>query len=128
MNDPALFGPWFKGNTWNAWRAFLAALFGLPMNAEQVALYRKHTGRTTPPTQQFREARLLCGRRAGKSLIAALLAVYLAVFRDYSAYLAPGELATMMVIAADRRQARVIIRFVKGFVNGIPMLARDDHS
>ena len=124
MNDPALFGSWFKGNTWNAWRAFLSALFGLSMNPEQLALYRKHTGRTTPPTTQFREARLLCGRRAGKSLIAALLAVYLAVFRDYSPYLAPGELATMMVIAADRRQARVIMRFIKGFVNGVPMLAQ----
>jgi hypothetical protein len=124
MNDPALFGPWFKGNTWNPWRAFLSALFGLPMNAEQLVLYKKHTGRTNPPTHQFREARLLCGRRAGKSLIAALLAVYLAVFRDYSQYLAPGELATMMVIAADRRQARVIMRFIKGFVNGVPMLAQ----
>jgi hypothetical protein len=28
-----------------AWRAFLAALFGLPMTAEMVALYQNHSGR-----------------------------------------------------------------------------------
>lgn len=124
MDDAKLFGPWFRGKSWDAWRAFLCALFGLPMSEAQLELYRQHTGRTTAPTRQFREAQLLCGRRAGKSLIAALIAVYLAVFRDYAPYLAPGEVATMMVIAADRRQARVILRYVKGFINGVPMLAR----
>jgi hypothetical protein len=124
MDDPKLFGPWFRGASWDSWRALLAALFALPMTETQLALYRLHTGRTTPPTRQFREARLLCGRRAGKSLIAALITVFLAAFRDYTPYLAPGELATMMVIAADRRQARTIIRFVKGFLKGVPMLAR----
>ena len=35
MRDPALFGPWFKDrDSWRAWEAFLAALFGLPMDAD----------------------------------------------------------------------------------------------
>lgn len=123
MDDPKLFGPWFRGDSWDAWRAFLAALFGLPMSPEQLEVYRKHTGRTEAPTKQFREARLLCGRRAGKSLIAALIATYLAVFRDYSPYLAPGEVATCMVVAADRKQARVIIRFVRAFIKETSLLA-----
>jgi hypothetical protein len=123
MSDPKLFGPWFRGKSWTLWRVLLAALFGLPMTVDQAELYRKHTGRSKPPTKPFREARLLCGRRSGKSLIAALIAVFLAIFRDYTPYLAPGELATMMVIAADRRQARVIMRFIKGFVSGVPLLA-----
>ncbi len=123
MSDPNLFGAWFRGKSWALWRVFLAAQFGLPMTAEQAELYRKQSGRTILPTKPFREARLLCGRRSGKSLIAALIAVFLAVFRDYTAYLAPGELATMMVIAADRRQARVIMRYVKGFVAGVPFLS-----
>ena len=32
MGDPNLFAPWFRdAGTWQGWRAFLAALFGLPM-------------------------------------------------------------------------------------------------
>jgi hypothetical protein len=33
---------------------------------------------------------VIVGRRGGKSLIAALVAVFLACFKDYSAVLAPG--------------------------------------
>jgi hypothetical protein len=32
MDHPQLFGRWFKGSSWNPWRAFLAALFALPEN------------------------------------------------------------------------------------------------
>lgn len=28
-----------------------------------------------------------------------------------------------MVLAADRRQARVIIRYINGFLDGVPMLS-----
>lgn len=96
MDDPKLFGPWFKGDSWAAWRVFLAALFGLPMSESQLESFRAHTGRTAAPTVQAREARLLCGRRAGKSLIAAFIATFLACFRDYQPFLAPGEMATVM--------------------------------
>ena len=52
------------------------------------------------PTEAFREAWVVAGRRAGKSRIAALIAVYLAVFKDYAHCLAPGETAAVMVLAA----------------------------
>ena len=83
MDDPNLFGAWFRGDTWNAWRAFLAALFALPMTDAMVDIFRECTKRTAVPSGPFREVRLLCGRRAGKSLIAALIAVFLAFFRDF---------------------------------------------
>jgi hypothetical protein len=74
------------------------------------------------PDKPSGEATLICGPRAGKSRTLALLAVYLAAFRDYSGRLAPGEMATVAVIAADRRQARVILRYVTGLLNAVPML------
>jgi phage terminase large subunit-like protein len=37
--------------------------------------------------------------------------------------LAPGERGTLMVIAADRRQARVVFRYVEGLLDEVPMLA-----
>ena len=53
----------------------------------------------------------------------ALIATYLATFRDYEPYLAPGEVATIPIIAADRRQARAIFRFTIGLLNAVPLLA-----
>lgn len=123
MDDPALFGPHFRGGSWTAWRAFLAALFGLPMPDDQLALYRHHTGRVEPPSAPFTEAALICGRRGGKSRVLALIATYLATFRDYEPFLAPGERATVAIIAADRRQARSIFRFTIGLLTTVDMLA-----
>ncbi|MFT3792088.1 MAG: terminase family protein [Rudaea sp.] len=122
--DPKLFGPWFARGDWTAWRAFLAALFGLPMDADMLAIYQRHTGRTSAPTSAFGEAWLVCGRRAGKSFVMALCAVWLACFRTYRQHLQPGEVATIAVLAADRKQARTIMRYVTGMVQGIPMVKR----
>jgi hypothetical protein len=123
MDDPQLFGPWFKGTSWSIWRAFLAALFACEMSPEELAIFQRLTARKTAPSIAFREAWLCCGRRAGKSRIAALIAVYLALFRSYQQFLAPGEIGTVLVIAADRKQARTIMRYVKAFVTDIAFLA-----
>ena len=123
--DKALFAPWFKKEaTWKAWFVFLSALCALPMTEEQLAVYRACTGRTEPPTTPATEAWLVCGRRAGKSFILALIAVYLACFHSYRQQLAPGERATILVVAADRKQARVIMRYVRGLLTNVAMLAR----
>jgi hypothetical protein len=123
LDDPGLFAPHFRGGTWRAWRAFLAALFGLQMDDDQIELYRAHTARTAPPVALFIKAALIIGRRGGKSRILALIACYLACFREYSPFLAPGEVATIAIIAANRAQARSIFRFTIGLLRAVPMLA-----
>jgi hypothetical protein len=124
MRDQRLFGKAFRDEaTWRAWQAFLAALFGIAMSAEQAETFRACTGRSGLPDRPFREAWLVCGRRSGKSFVMALIAVFLACFRDYRAYLGPGEKATIMVVAADRRQARQVLRFVRGLLSA-PVLAK----
>lgn len=121
--DPSLFARWFRGETWQRWLAFLAALFGLEITEEQAAIFREHTARSVLPSESAREAWVIVGRRGGKSLVAALVAVFLACFKDYSNLLAPGEAATVMLIAADRRQARVVMRYITGFIDLVPMLS-----
>jgi hypothetical protein len=86
-------------------------------------LFRQCTGREDRPTGGFREAWLVVGRRGGKSIVLALIAVFLATFIDWTPYLSPGERGTVMVIATDRRQARVIFRYVQAFLSRVPMLA-----
>jgi hypothetical protein len=122
IDDKAVFAPFFRGATWDAWRVFLAALFALPMTPEQLAIYSKHTARGTPPVSPLTEAWLCIGRRGGKSFILATIAVFLACFKDWRPYLGPGEVGTIMIIAADRRQARTTMRYVAGLLKAVPML------
>jgi len=123
--DTNLFARWFRDcASWQSWFVFLSALFALPITPQQLEVYRGCTGRTHPPTGPISEAWLCCGRRAGKSFMLALCAVYLAVFRDYRQYLAPGERGTLMVIAVDRRQARTVLRYIRALLSEVPMLKR----
>jgi hypothetical protein len=77
-------------------------------------------GGRCPPRGQPERHGFIVGRRGGKSRIAALLAVYLAAFQNLHA--GKGERATLPVIAADRKQARVVFGYVKGLLHGAPML------
>jgi hypothetical protein len=121
--DPELFARWFRDPvTWRAWFVFLRVLFGLPMSEADRTLYAACTGRAAAPAGGFREAWLICGRRGGKSMILALVAVFLAVFIDWSPYLSPGERGTVMIIAADRRQARTILRYIRALLK-TPVIA-----
>jgi phage terminase large subunit-like protein len=125
MQDKNLFRPWFRDPaTWAAWRAFVAALFALKMTPEQLTIFRDCTNRTEAPTKPATEAWLICGRRAGKSFILALTSVYLACFFEYRKHLSPGERGTVLVIATNAKQARVIFRYVRALLTNIPMLKR----
>lgn len=124
LDDPNVFAPHFpNAATWRPWRAFLAALFALPMDEDALALYRECTARSQPPSAPATEAWLKIGRRGGKSRILALIAVYLATFRDWRPYLAPGERGHVLVVAADRRQARQILGYVRALLKKTPLLA-----
>jgi hypothetical protein len=125
MADPMVFAPLLRpGPDWEKWRVFLSALFGLPMSQGQKQIFQHCTHRTNPRAIGYREAWLCCGRRALKSFTLAMVAVFLAAFRDWRVFLGPGEAGTIMIIAADRKQCRVILRYVKGLLTNIPMLEK----
>jgi hypothetical protein len=123
--SPKLFKPWFRDpKTWASWFCFLKVLFGLKLNAEELDLFRRCTGRDQPRPEGYLEAWLICGRRAGKSFVIALTVVFLACFRSWAEFLAPGERGTIMVVAADRRQARVIHRYCRALLMRVPALTQ----
>lgn len=114
--DPNLFGPWFAGETWDTWSVVDKAAFGEPLTDAEMTVFRELTGRDEAPTEPVSELWAICGRRSGKDVKAAAIAVYLATFgaefSNYRAYLAPGEKAVVQCLAVDRDQAGVVLSYM----------------
>lgn len=112
--------PLFVGPSWDGWRALIRVLAGEPLTTpEERAVFERLTARVYTH-RTYREAWIIAGRRAGKSRVAALMAVYATTCRTYT--LAPGEVGVFMVVAADRRQARVVKRYIAGLLRASPVL------
>src|SRR5271169_795368 len=101
--------PWFKGaSDWTAWRAFLCAIYGLPMTEREYQIFRNCTGRKDPPKTKVREAWVAVGRRGRKSAVAATIAVFEGAYHQHGSYLAPGERARIPIISKDKDDAVVV--------------------
>ena len=55
--------------------------------------------------------------------MAAAIAAETACFTDWRTVLAPGEVATVAVIAGDRAQARTVFRYVRALISETSLLA-----
>jgi hypothetical protein len=118
LDDPHLLGASIRdAESWKPWRALLAAAFGLSLSEDQLALFRQCTGRRVPPGAPAAYLWLCIGRRGGKSFAMALIAVFLAVFKDWRKYLSPGERAIVLLVAADREQAKILHRYCQGILS-----------
>ncbi len=123
MTHPRLLGRTFVGESWAAWRVLLAVIFGLPLAGRELVLFRMFTGRNAPRNAGYREAWLICGRRAGKSQIVALIAIFLAL-QNYAEHLSPGEVPIVAVLGADRPQALVVFKYTRGLLHSCPALKK----
>jgi hypothetical protein len=47
----------------------------------------------------------------------ALMAIYLAVFRDWRPKLTAGERAIILLVAGDRQQSKILYRYIVGILN-----------
>jgi hypothetical protein len=124
MTTPELAARTFGGPTFAAWRTVAKVLDGLPLDASELELYRQITHREAAPTQSFSEAYLVKPRRAGGTLFAAAVGLH-AALQDYRDRLGPGEVATVAMIASDRRQARQLMNYVKGLIDDSPLIAAE---
>jgi hypothetical protein len=122
MNHPGLFGPWFQGDSWSAWRSVLKATSALPMTESERAFFRDVAERE-PPTEPVKEAFYIMGRRSGKDSVASLIAADKAAFFAQQDSLRRGERAMVVCLGCDRDQARIILNYIRAFFTDIPPLA-----
>ena len=121
LEDPELLGSALAGDTWHAWRALLIAAMGEPLSEDELKTFTKFTGRETPPSQRVDELWCVVGRRGGKSRAMAVFAVYLAGLCDYSR-LARGETGVVLLIAPDKKQAKVLLDYAEGTLQSTPLM------
>jgi hypothetical protein len=124
LTRKGIFAPLFREPaTWRAWEVYLRALFGLGIDdPKDRRLFRECTGLVKPPAEAVRESFVICGRRSGKSYISAIIASFLAAFRDWKPYLSPGERGWIFVIANDKAQAGIIKAYISGIFHRVPCL------
>ncbi len=120
MGNPDFFGPYFSGDSWATWHAVLLAAEGAPLDDDQLTRFAAAADRS-PPTCRVKELWVIAGRRAGKDSIASLLAT-VAALGDYRAQLRPGERATIVCLAVDREQARIVLKYIQGYFREIALL------
>lgn len=125
IENPKLFRPLFKDpRTWWSWFVLLKTLFALDMTRQEKKLYRKCTGRRKPPVKPFKELWAIIARRGGKSFMASIVAVFLALFFDFKKYLSPGERGVIQIVASDKAQARVIFKYISAILNSSPVFSQ----
>jgi len=121
IEDEALLGRFFSGQSWHTHLAVLKAAAALPLTDEELQLFRTVAGDRNPPTQPVKELDYAAGRRSGKDSIASAI-VAAAALGDYRKYCRPGETPLIACIACDRAQSRIIYKYVSAYFNEVPML------
>lgn len=116
------FSEWLGPHDWEPWRAFLSALFGERLSKKHRKIYQACTGRKDQRLEPYREAWCIAGRRARKSAIAAVIAVYLGVYGQWQR--AKGETVRILVIAVSKNQAAIIKNYALAILESHPALAR----
>lgn len=123
IHDTKLFGPLFtKLDTWNPWLTFLKAIYGLPMDATDLARFQQHTGRHVPRSGGYPEAACIVGCQSGKSQIASLVGSYEAM----QALKGRQRGVFVPLLAQDLRSSqRALFGYVREAIRVSPMLSQE---
>lgn len=127
LHDRQLFGasPAFHDlSTWRPWLVFLSAAYGLQLDAEDEALFKRCTGRTSyaPPPGGWPEVVCIVGRQAGKTRVAALLAAFEAALAEPCR---DGEKYALLLAQDWRAAIRASFSYIRSLLDASPILRRE---
>jgi hypothetical protein len=118
MDGP--FKPWFPGDSWAPWKAVLSAAFALPMSDDELAIFKALAGGREPPGRRVKELWIIAGRRSGKDSMASALGAWTSgIEESHIGRLRPGEMASVLCIATDRDQAKIVKRYMDSYFTAI---------
>jgi hypothetical protein len=108
--------------SWSTWLTVLKAAHGLDLTKTERKTFSAIAGGRKPPRRPCNELWCVCGRRSGKSRMAALTSVYCAAFLDHKAKLAPGETGFVLCLSPTLAQAQLVFSYCLAFLESSPIL------
>ncbi len=110
---------------------FLRLFYGLALSREDKKIARECLDIDKLPPKQKRlgkeypEAPAICGRRSGKSdRLASNIAVYESAMGGHEKYLSAGEKGFVLLIAQDKKAAKILYRYILAKFQGSPLLSQ----
>jgi hypothetical protein len=122
LEDPAIMGNAFAGDSWLPWRSLLIAANGEELSTKERAIFTELTGRPREPLERVEELVTVKGRRSGGTSAAGAMLVYAGCLTDYSDCLAPNEKALALCLAPNARQAQIAFDRTAGLIDTSEML------
>jgi hypothetical protein len=123
MKDINLLGAPFQAPTFWTWHCVAKLLSGEKFDAREAKLFRQCTGRTKLPKGPVKNLIFLSGRRSGKDRFMSAVAIYRAALAaNWQEILSPGEQGIVLLLGADKKQARILRQYCAGLLKA-PMLA-----
>jgi phage terminase large subunit-like protein len=101
----------------------LIAAIGEQLTNDERRIFQQFTGREREPNKRVEELIAVIGRRGGKSRAISVLAAYLAGLCEPPS-LVRGERGIILIVAADQRQASVILDYVDANFQQSPILSQ----
>lgn len=128
INDPKLFRPFLGDDldSWSQWMVALRTLYGLPVSKADKGLVKLCTGRKRKslPDDGFDTGLFLCGRRSGKSRIAATVGAFEACLAGREQRLAPGETGVVAIVSPTKTQSKVVRDYLESLFD-TPLLKNE---
>src|SRR5882757_9470801 len=123
LSDPETLGSYFAAGSWRGWKIIAKAIYGEKLSKKETEFFKSIAGDRDPPNRRVREVWLIVGRRGGKDSFASALAAYHSAAIDYQGILRPGEKVSVQCLACDKRQARIILNYTRGYFVRKPLLS-----
>ena len=96
------------------------------MSISETELFKAMTGNDYkyPLERVLNRINLICGRRAGKSTISAILAIYCAIKTNWKPYLSTTPSASVVVLSHSREFSEEVLDIIRNFFESSPILMR----
>jgi hypothetical protein len=127
--DPNYFGNVFAGESYWTWKVAGKLLDGIQLTEErEIALFERCTGRpyNRQAARAVRRLIMLVGRRGGKDRFESAVGIWRAALcQNWKRHISAGEGAVVILIGADKQQAKILRKYCHGLLEA-PRLAAED--